>query len=79
MNADPRPSADPRLSEDATERAPVRRGASILPFAHATGRRFRRVAEMTEPNGAILLFTGVRYERMDHDDARPAGLGHPAG
>ncbi|WP_375408382.1 hypothetical protein [uncultured Methylobacterium sp.] len=62
MNPEPRPS------EDETARAPMRRGAAILPFALPTGRRFRRAAESTGPDGEILLFTGVRYERPAHHE-----------
>lgn len=37
----------------------------------AAGRRFRRL-DADAPRGAILLFTGIRYERMP--DAAPLRL-----
>lgn len=48
------------------------RGAtgSVVPFAPATTRRFRREAEEA-PRGQILLFMGVRYERMPEAEALP--------
>ncbi len=49
------------------------RGAtgSVIPFSAATTRRFRREADDAS-RGQILLFTGVRYERMPEADALPA-------
>lgn len=39
--------------------------ASVVAFRQASGRRFRRDDENDDaPRGEILLFTGVRYERM---------------
>lgn len=46
----------------------MRRSAAILPFAPLNGRRFRRAAESAGPDGEILLFTGVRYERPAHHE-----------
>ncbi|MCJ2029012.1 hypothetical protein MKK50_06265 [Methylobacterium sp. J-043] len=43
---------------------------SVVPFAPATTRRFRREADDT-PRGQILLFMGVRYERMPEAEALP--------
>lgn len=36
----------------------------VVPFAAPSGRERRRNTEAAEARGAILLFTGVRYERM---------------
>ncbi|MDV2985803.1 UNVERIFIED_CONTAM: hypothetical protein Q9R58_15945 [Methylobacteriaceae bacterium AG10] len=44
--------------------------AAIVPFVPATTRRFRREAD-DAPRGQILLFTGVRYERMPDAEALP--------
>jgi hypothetical protein len=38
--------------------------------------RPRRILSPDEPRGEILLFTGVRYERMDDEGPRPALDGH---
>ncbi|ACK81817.1 hypothetical protein [Methylorubrum extorquens] len=43
---------------------------SVVPFAPATTRRFRREAD-DAPRGQILLFMGVRYERMPEAEALP--------
>ena len=44
--------------------------ASVVPFVPVTTRRFRREAD-DAPLGQILLFTGVRYERMPEAEALP--------
>lgn len=54
--------------DGATEARPT---ATVVPLSRAGGRRFRREAEAAEPRGQILLFTGVRYERMPESDAEP--------
>lgn len=42
-----------------------RHRAEVIPFARNAARRFRREAQDADgPLGQILLFTGVRYERM---------------
>ncbi|GAA0252835.1 hypothetical protein LNAOJCKE_2892 [Methylorubrum aminovorans] len=48
------------------------RGAtdSVVPFVPTTNRRFRREAD-DAPRGQILLFTGVRYERMPEVEVLP--------
>ncbi|KQQ14724.1 hypothetical protein ASF53_08870 [Methylobacterium sp. Leaf123] len=43
---------------------------SVVPFTPATTRRFRREAD-DAPRGQILLFMGVRYERMPEAEALP--------
>ncbi len=46
------------------ERAP----AAVIPFPEAPARRLRREDD-DAPRGQILLFTGVRYERLPDADA----------
>jgi hypothetical protein len=50
-----------------TDRRPERSTATVVTFP-ATARRFRR-ADAEAPRGAILLFTGIRYERMPEPEA----------
>lgn len=49
------------------DRAPT---GSVVPFAPVMTRRFRRERD-DAPRGQILLFTGVRYERMPDAEALP--------
>ncbi len=42
---------------------------AVIAFASPTRRRPRPVVDRDEPMGAILLFTGVRYERSAEADA----------
>lgn len=41
----------------------------VVPFAAPAGRVRRRLMEEADGRGAILLFTGVRYERGVSADA----------
>jgi hypothetical protein len=41
----------------------------VVPFAVPPGRMGRRLVEDADGRGAILLFTGVRYERCVRDPA----------
>ncbi|MBX9932975.1 MAG: hypothetical protein K2Y56_15780 [Methylobacterium sp.] len=66
-------NANPRLCEDETARVQALRGAAILPFAAAAARRARRKADPADAVGEILLFTGVRYERLTVEGAGPEG------
>ncbi|MEE7455690.1 hypothetical protein MPAR168_21165 [Methylorubrum populi] len=43
---------------------------SVVPFVGSGARRFRR-DEDDAPRGQVLLFTGVRYERLPDADAAP--------
>lgn len=44
--------------------------ATVVTFPQGHARRFRRPAEdEVGAHGAILLFTGIRYERMAEPDA----------
>lgn len=43
---------------------PERPTATVVTFPGAAPRRFRRNGAAQDPRGAILLFTGIRYERM---------------
>lgn len=53
-----------RPSRFLRERAP----AAVIPFRAAATRRLRRDDD-DAPRGQILLFTGVRYERLPDTDA----------
>lgn len=53
-----------RFSTFGRERAP----AAVVPFPAGTTRRLRREDD-DAPRGQILLFTGVRYERLPDADA----------
>ena len=44
----------------------------VVPFAAPAGRVRRRLVEDPVGRGAILLFTGVRYERAGDGGAVPA-------
>lgn len=47
--------------------------AMVIAMPQAAARRFRRdTAHDAEPLGQILLFTGVRYERMPDIQPEPA-------
>ena len=51
------------------DRRPERPTATVVTFP-APARRFRRAdADADAPRGAILLFTGIRYERMPEPEA----------
>ncbi len=59
MNRDrsPKTGSMPPASERPT--------ATVVTFPQGQTRRFRRPAEAdASPQGSILLFTGIRYERM---------------
>ena len=44
--------------------------AAVIPFSRTAPRRFRRdTPEADAPRGRILLFMGVRYERMPETQA----------
>lgn len=57
------------------ERPSERPTATVVTFP-ATGRRFRRFRrqDADAPRGAILFFTGIRYERMPETDVAPPRL-----
>ena len=49
-------------------RGKCRLQCNVVAFSAASPRRFRREASASDgPLGQILLFTGVRYERMSED------------
>ena len=57
---------------------PPRPTATVVTFPAAGRRRFRRTDDTApDPRGAILLFTGIRYERMVDDLAEPETLAGP--
>jgi hypothetical protein len=51
-----------------------KRGAAILRLPPASSRPPRPALDPGEPRGVILLFTGVRYERLAEPDAAPPVL-----
>ena len=55
-----RASTDHAMREPATDRS----GAVLVPFPAAGARRNRRIPRAGERRGEILLFLGVRYERL---------------
>jgi hypothetical protein len=57
---------------------PERPTATVVTFPGTGPRRFRRLDEAGgSPGGTILLFTGIRYERMPETTA-PMGPETPA-
>lgn len=44
----------------------------IIPFPEPSDRRIREPLAADEPRGAILLFTGVRYERLSEPNPEPS-------
>ncbi|KQP28621.1 hypothetical protein ASF27_07095 [Methylobacterium sp. Leaf102] len=58
--------------------SPERPTATVVTFPRDGRRRFRRSADAAQdPRGAILLFTGIRYERMT-EASTPIGPETPA-
>ncbi|MBD8907238.1 hypothetical protein MZTS_11020 [Methylorubrum zatmanii] len=57
------PSTPPPLHRTALSQRERNPTGCVIPFVAGTGRRFRREAD-DAPRGQILLFTGVRYERL---------------
>lgn len=68
------PSKTPTILTAAKRAAPAPRdtatGGAVVPFVAGTPRRFRREAD-DRPRGQILLFTGVRYERLPDTGSVP--------
>jgi len=65
----------PSATQDAsTPQVPQERrpSATVVPFRAPATRRFRRAEETEAPRGAVLLFTGVRYERWSEPEADAA-------
>lgn len=54
------PCPAPSASDGPQEHRPL---PTVVPFRASAPRRFRRADDVPEERGAILLFTGVRYER----------------
>ena len=50
------------------------RGGEILPFPPADARKPRRLSYEAPAEGTVLLFTGVRYERLPDAAAAPLVL-----
>lgn len=48
--------------------------AQVVPFVRTGARRSRREAIAPERRGQILLFTGVRYERMPEATVQPGSV-----
>ena len=51
-------------------------GGTVVAF-RSTGHKTRRPASQGEGRGAILLFTGVRYDRMDAEPSQSAAPPRP--
>jgi hypothetical protein len=63
----PQASSEAPSSPEAAEpvRAPGQpSSAALIPFPGAEARRSRRIPRSDEQRGEILLFLGVRYERL---------------
>ncbi|GEO98021.1 hypothetical protein [Methylobacterium haplocladii] len=61
------------LSKSRDTAAEPRPSALVVAMPQTAGRRFRREAPSeAASHGQILLFTGVRYERMPDMQAEPA-------
>lgn len=61
------------LSKSRDSTAEPKPSALVLAMPSTAGRRFRREAPAdAAPLGQILLFTGVRYERMPDVQVEPA-------
>lgn len=54
-----------------TPHAAERPTATVVTFPQGRAPRFRRAAEDASPEGRILLFTGIRYERMEPAERAP--------
>lgn len=52
------------LAADPTRRAAPAESATLIPFPGAEARRTCRIPRSGERRGEILLFLGVRYERL---------------
>lgn len=52
---------------------------AVLPFPCAASRPHRQPLSPDEPRGEILLFTGVRYERLPDPSHPVASDGQPRG
>ena len=50
------------------------RGSEILPFPPADARKPRRLGQEATGEGTVVLFTGVRYERLPDAPAAPLVL-----
>lgn len=69
------PSTIPDTSPSAGSAGREHATGTVVAFPAASARRFRREAqEPNEPRSEILLFTGVRYERLPDAAAGAAGI-----
>jgi hypothetical protein len=57
-----------RMEDRSMSDVQTRPAGVIIAFPDASARRLRAPVAEGEPRGEILLFTGVRYERMDPVD-----------
>ncbi|MEH3117998.1 MAG: hypothetical protein PGN25_10500 [Methylorubrum populi] len=62
--------ASPSLERAAPAHREGGPAGSVVPFVTGAPRRFRRGAD-DAPRGRILLFTGVRYERLPEAETAP--------
>lgn len=54
----------PRIRVGAMSQSAQAVHAIVIPFPGPEARRSRRIPRSGEPRGEILLFLGVRYERL---------------
>ncbi|MCJ2090231.1 hypothetical protein MKK88_30225 [Methylobacterium sp. E-005] len=54
----------PRIRVGAMGHSAPVADAMVIPFPEPEARRGRRIPRSGEPRGEILLFLGVRYERL---------------
>ncbi len=49
---------------------------TLIPFPDSSARPQRPALSADDPRGEILLFTGIRYERLAEPSPEPADPGH---
>ena len=53
-------------------------GSKVISFPPLDAREKRVRSHSDEERGTILIFTGIRYERLEDDGAEPDGDDRPA-
>ena len=62
-----------RTVEEEMKKVELRASGDIVPFPDATSRAPRRPSGAGEARGVIVLFTGVRYDRLPEVPPGPFG------